>query len=46
MLEGLLRMEDGDQLVPLVRCFYGSPSTHLWDEMVVTHERVGSRVVR
>ena len=23
MLEGLLRMEDGDQLVPFFRCFYG-----------------------
>ena len=39
MLEGLLRMEDGDQLVLFVRCFYGSPSTCLWeDEMGVTHE--------
>ena len=38
-LEGVLRMEDGDQLVPFVRCFYGSPSTYLWeDEMGVTHE--------
>ena len=37
MLEGLLRMEDGDQILPFVRCFYGSPSTHLWeDEMGVT----------
>ena len=37
MLEGLLRMEDGDQILPFVRCFYGSPSTYLWeDEMGVT----------
>ena len=37
MLEGLLRMEDGVQLLPFVRCFYGSPSTYLWgDEMGVT----------
>ena len=27
MLEGLLRMEGGDQILPFVRCFYGSPST-------------------
>ena len=37
MLEGLLRMEDGDQILPFVRCFYGSQSTYLWeDEMGVT----------
>ena len=37
MLEGLLRMEDGDQILPFVRCFSGSPSTYLWeDEMGVT----------
>ena len=37
MLEGLLRMEDGDQILTFVRCFYGSPSTDLWeDEMGVT----------
>ena len=28
MLEGLLRMEGGDQILPFVRCFYKSPSTH------------------
>ena len=38
MLEGLQRMEDGDQLVPFVRCFYGSPSTFLWEDEMVTHE--------
>ena len=39
MLEGLLRMEDGDQILPFVRMFHGSPSTYLWeDEMgVVQH---------
>ena len=26
-MEGLLRMEGGDQILPFVRCFYGSPST-------------------
>ena len=37
MLEGLLRMEGGDQTIPFVRCFHGSPSTYLWeDEMGVT----------
>ena len=25
-------MEDGDQILPFVRCFYGSPSTHLWED--------------
>ena len=37
MLEGLLRLEGGDQILPFVRMFYGSPSTYLWeDEMGVT----------
>ena len=37
MLDGLLKMENGDQIRPFVRCFYGSPSTYLWeDEMGVT----------
>ena len=37
MLEGLLKMENGDQILPFVRCFCGSPSTCLWeDEMGVT----------
>ena len=37
MLEGLLRMEDGDQILPFVRCFHGSPSPYVWeDEMGVT----------
>ena len=29
MMEGLLRMEDGDQILPFVRMFYGNPSTYL-----------------
>ena len=32
--EGLLRMEDGDQVLQFVRSFYGSPSTYLWDDEV------------
>ena len=32
MLEGLLRMESGDQILPFVRMFYGSPSTYLWED--------------
>ena len=37
MMEGFLRMEDGDQILPFVRMFYGTPSTYLWeDEMGVT----------
>ena len=31
-MEGLLRMEQGDQILPFVRCFYGSPSTYLWED--------------
>ena len=39
MMEGILKMEDGDQILPFVRCFYGSPSTYLWeDEMGVAQE--------
>ena len=36
MLRGLLRMENGDQILPFVRCFYGRPSTYL-SEDVRTH---------
>ena len=45
MLGGLLRMEKGDQILPFVRCFYGTPSTYLWDdEMGVTqHIHQGER---
>ena len=25
-------MEDGDQILPFARCFYGSPSTYLWED--------------
>ena len=39
MLEGLLKMDRGDEILPFVRCFYGSPSTYLWeDEMGMSHE--------
>ena len=31
-MEGLFRMEQGDQMFPFVRCFYGSPSTYLWED--------------
>ena len=37
MLLGLLQMEGGDQIFPFMRCFFGNPSTHLWeDEMGIT----------
>ena len=37
MLEGLLRMEGGDQILPFVRMFYSNPSTYLWeDELGIT----------
>ena len=39
MLEGLLRMDRGDEILPFVGCFHGSPSTYLWeDEMGMSHE--------
>ena len=39
MFEGLYRMVDGDQMIPFVRLFYGSPSVYLWeDDMGDTHE--------
>ena len=31
-MEGLLRMEQGDQILPFVWCFYGSSSTYLWED--------------
>ena len=37
MLDGLLQMDGGDQIIPFVRMFYGGPSTYLWeDEMGTT----------
>ena len=39
MLRGLLRMENGDQILPFVRCFYGRPSMYLWeDKLGETHQ--------
>ena len=39
MLQGLLMMENGDGVFPFVRCFYGSPSTYMWeDEMGVSQD--------
>ena len=39
MLEGLLRMEDGERVLPFVRRFYGSPSTYTWeDELGVSQD--------
>ena len=32
MLRGLLRMENGDQILPFVRCFYERLSTYLWED--------------
>ena len=40
MLRGLRRMEDGDQVLPFVRCFYGSPSTYLWEDELGTTEDI------
>ena len=43
MLEGLCRIPGGEQVLPFVRMFYGSPSVHLWedDSGVVHHIRQG-----
>ena len=47
MSEGFLRMEDGDQILFFVRCFYGSPSTYLWEDetsFITSHRgREGSK---
>ena len=32
MMQGLLGMEGGDQVLPFVRLFYGSPSTFFWED--------------
>ena len=37
LLEGVPRMEDGDQIFPFARCFCGSPSTYLWEDEFVEH---------
>ena len=39
MFSGLERMVDGDQMIPFMRLFYGSPSVYLWeDDMGEIHE--------
>ena len=39
MLSGLRDMEYGEELMPFVSAFYGSPSTYLWeDELGAVHE--------
>ena len=37
MLRRLLRMENGDQILPFVWCFYGRPSTYLWEKRSTSH---------
>ena len=32
MMRRLLKMENGDQILPFVRGFYGRPSTYLWED--------------
>ena len=32
MMRGLLEVEGGGKVLPFVRQFYGSPSTHLWED--------------
>ena len=40
MLNGLLEMVDGEQLLPFARLFYSQPSTHLWDDDAGTTHRI------
>ena len=37
MLEALMEMESGSQVLPFVRMFHGSHSTYLWEEAGVVH---------
>ena len=32
MMRGLLEVEGGGKVLPFARQFYGSPSTHLWED--------------
>ena len=43
MLEGLCQIPGGEQVLPFVRMFHGSPSVYLWedDSGVVHHIRQG-----
>ena len=34
MLEGLLSIDSGDEILPFVRMFYGSPSTYVWEDEI------------
>ena len=44
MLEGMLRMEGGDQILSFVRMFYSNPSTYVWEEKLgVNTSRKGRR---
>ena len=40
MLEGLRRVEGGDQVVPFVRMFHGSPSEYLWEDATGVVHRI------
>ena len=40
MLDGLLSVEGGQQLLPFVRSFYGAPSTYLWEDEMGTNHRI------
>ena len=45
MLEGLRRVEGGDQVVPFVRMFYGSPSEYLWEDATGVVHRIPPRAL-
>ena len=40
MLEGLLSVERGDQLLPFVRSFYDATSTYMWEDDMGTKHRI------
>ena len=46
MLEALMRVEGGPDIVPFVKQFYGQPSTYLWesDDGTVHHVELGAGV--
>ena len=43
MLEGLFQMDGGDQIIPFVRMFYGSPTTYLWEDEMGTTQYIPQR---
>ena len=34
MMQGVRHMDEGEQILPFIRAFYGQPSTYSWEEDV------------